>query len=724
MIKRSLRAKMMLAIGLLTLIIVAGLSLVSYNEAGKAIEAEVETSIQTTVHLVEDEVALRQKAIADQIDFITGIDYVEEFSEWRDQRFVVTELMETYKDQNQELVDSVFIIGSEGKIIADASGGNLEGTDLSDRGYFQKALVGDASWSEVIVSRETGKAVIVYASPITITNGRADAILATSMDFGFVTDTLSEVKVGELGYAFLLDRQGILLYHPNADYIGQPLSAFGVPELDAALPEMMALQSDRLEYTYNGDDKLNIYSPLADQWILNINAVKADYLSPVATLGRKLMVVGIGAFLFGMLFVLVFTSWLGKKISKMKEAMSVAATGDLTVNAETGELKRCWEVMGCDEKDCVAYENEDLRCWQMEGTLCEGEVQGTMGEKMDKCLVCATYKATEGDEIGQMGRSLSNMLAEFRTTLGTIRDASMELSSSSQEMATSSEESGASADEVAKNIEEITASTDTQRGHADAMKDKMNGLRTELTDSAEKTRAMQKGAVRVTEAAEKGQAVLTTTKDKILSIKESSEETTSVIGRLEERSGEIGNINEVISNISEQTNLLALNAAIEAARAGEQGRGFAVVAEEIRKLATQSQQSAENINHLIVQIQKEITVAGGIIEEENEKVDQGINAFADVEHSFSEIIEGIRTMGEWILDVVRAIDTTDQLGGEVATSVSEIVEIIRETAEKAESVAAASEEQSAVSEEIASSATQLAHMSEDLMGEITRFKVS
>lgn len=117
-------------------------------------------------------------------------------------------------------------------------------------------------------------------------------------------------------------------------------------------------------------------------------------------------------------------------------------------------------------------------------------------------------------------------------------------------------------------------------------------------------------------------------------------------------------------------------------------------------------------------------MAGGIIEEENQKVDQGIEAFADVENSFSEVIGGIHTMGEWILDVVRAIDATDNLGGEVATSVTEIVEIIRETAEKAESVAAASEEQSAVSEEIASAATQLAHMSEDLMNEIARFKVS
>lgn len=86
-------------------------------------------------------------------------------------------------------------------------------------------------------------------------------------------------------------------------------------------------------------------------------------------------------------------------------------------------------------------------------------------------------------------------------------------------------------------------------------------------------------------------------------IEDKTNATASVIGELEGRSKQIGQIVEVISNIAAQTNLLALNAAIEAARAGEAGRGFAVVAEEVRKLAEQSQEAAKQITELINDVQ-------------------------------------------------------------------------------------------------------------------------
>ena len=118
-------------------------------------------------------------------------------------------------------------------------------------------------------------------------------------------------------------------------------------------------------------------------------------------------------------------------------------------------------------------------------------------------------------------------------------------------------------------------------------------------------------------------------------------DTATVIRHLEDQSKEIGKIIEVITGISDQTNLLALNAAIEAARAGEHGKGFAVVADEVRKLAEQSKESADQITTLVQEIQEHTDHAVTVMGKGTNEVELGITVVQDTGEGFKRILQSL-----------------------------------------------------------------------------------
>ena len=189
------------------------------------------------------------------------------------------------------------------------------------------------------------------------------------------------------------------------------------------------------------------------------------------------------------------------------------------------------------------------------------------------------------------------------------------------------------------------------------------------------------------EEAIKGRAVVTHTIDAINTLAENVDQAANVIDELNKHSDNIGAVLAVIKGIADQTNLLALNAAIEAARAGEQGRGFAVVADEVRTLASRTQESTQEIHGMIDKLQSGAKDAVQVMKTGSEQAHSGVEQASLAGESLVSITNAINTISEMNTQIAAAATEQSQVAEDInrniiniSQSANEAGDAVRQTA--------------------------------------------
>ncbi|NQZ21212.1 MAG: methyl-accepting chemotaxis protein [Colwellia sp.] len=170
------------------------------------------------------------------------------------------------------------------------------------------------------------------------------------------------------------------------------------------------------------------------------------------------------------------------------------------------------------------------------------------------------------------------------------------------------------------------------------------------------------------------------------------DQASKIIQDLKNDSNEIGSVLEVIRGIAEQTNLLALNAAIEAARAGEQGRGFAVVADEVRTLASKTQESTKNIEVMIEKLQKASNDAVQAMIVSRDVCQTSINNTRDVAEVVTTMNSEIATISEMSELIAAAVEEQSCVSTEISKNVTAISDVAYENSASAEQVSVSSKD--------------------------------
>ena len=316
-----------------------------------------------------------------------------------------------------------------------------------------------------------------------------------------------------------------------------------------------------------------------------------------------------------------------------------------------------------------------------------------MGDLADGDLTIRA-KVTE-DITGAIADSMNYTIDELRTLVTGVNNASTQVSAKSQQAQAVSVQL---LDAAEKQSREIRDTTQDVLGVAETL--------TKVSSNAEESSQV---AMRSLAAADKGRLAVQNSISGMNDIRDQIQETSKRIKRLGESSQEIGEIVELISDITEQTNVLALNAAIQAASAGEAGRGFSVVAEEVQRLAERSGEATKQIGAIVKTIQADTQDAVAAMEKSTTGVVEGAKLSDAAGQALSEIDSVTKNLASLIQKISTDTQTQAASANKVARNMQDILEINRQT--------------TVGTQQTASSIKELAEVASDLKASVSGFKL-
>ncbi|WP_313289372.1 methyl-accepting chemotaxis protein [Stutzerimonas nitrititolerans] len=313
--------------------------------------------------------------------------------------------------------------------------------------------------------------------------------------------------------------------------------------------------------------------------------------------------------------------------------------------------------------------------------------------------------AGEGDLTRRLEERGRNEVAElgqaFNQFAEKVRRLVSEVAGSTSQVAAAAEEMSAITDEFNRDVAQ-------QRHEIEQVATAMNEMTATVQDVARNAAQAAASAQAADREAQQGQQVVHETVSSIESVSVEVEHTASAIQRLEADSQSISAVLEVIRGVAEQTNLLALNAAIEAARAGEQGRGFAVVADEVRTLASRTQQSTLEIQQVIEQLQSGARNAAEVMHRGRAQVDSSVLQAQQAGSSLTSITSAVASISDMNVQIASAAEQQSAVSDEISQNVVNINQVADRVTEAAGQTAQAS--------------SQLAHLAAGLQSLVGQFK--
>lgn len=621
----SLRFRMLVWIILASTVALLGQSVVAYQTSKNIVETQIHDQCQLLAESTSKEINNWIRGYIQENEAIAKGDPVVNMS-----LEGIPKYLARYMTSEKE---NVYVIWPDGTSMG--STGEKRDFLLNDRDYFKAAIAGRANVGAPTLSKVTGKVILPVAVPVYRDN-KVVGVLTSTIKSEKLIDIINSVKMGQTGYGALVNNSGLIVAHPNQQFILKKKISDLDPSLQAAVASMQSEQAGVAQYKLDGQAKYMAFAPVGSTGLnLIVNVPLNEINQPLNKMLTGTAIVTIIVIMILCCLIWFISGKITRPFAKMTYMITRLSAGDLT------------QSISSDDKT----------------------------------------------EIGTLTNSLGIMNESLRDSFQKITSGSANLARVSQDLTRAARQSGQASHQVSASAGEVARAAVSQAEDAGKTSEIAHQVGEAMHTVGNNTEKITSASSHFKVVVERVTEQIQDQQDKMDNTVEVAQKVSLSVQSLTAKTSEIGDIVTVISDIANQTNLLALNAAIEAARAGESGLGFAVVAEEVRKLAEETKSATLNITGIISEVQsyvdhvvEEVLQVERQVKEQGQALKESALSFKEIEHGSREIDVSIQSISATFEELTAAVD-------EILQAIENISALTQETAAATEQMQSISEHQ-------------------------------
>jgi len=412
--------------------------------------------------------------------------------------------------------EGIFVADSSGTIYADGNGGSYKGIRIADREYFKAAKNGKVNIGDVIKSKRTGLPVAVVCSPVASGTGEFAGVLVIALKVGFIADKVSSLRFGQTGYAFMIDKSGLVLAHAKQDTI-LTVNAMQEEGMKDVSTHMTSLKTGSDLYTYKGVQKMAGYAPVETTgWSVAAVQNMDELLTPSRSIRNYIFLTGLVFLLVTLAVVLYFTRSISAPIGRIARGLNTASEEVTSASSQ------------------IATTSQELA----EGAAEQAASLEEIASSMEEMSSMSRQNADNAQQAKVMMQEAKGIVTDVDQHMNSLSTAMTEIAKSSEETA-----------KILKTIDEIAFQTNLLALNAAVEAARAGEAGAGFAVVAEEVRNL---ALRASEAAKNTSILIENTMDDVKNGTQLTQTTKEAFNRNMEITTKIGCLVEEIASASDE----------------------------------------------------------------------------------------------------------------------------------------------------------------------------